>query len=95
MIRLLILASLSLLILNACNASTNSDEPKPYQVEVLDATGSRVMQSPGLGLSEIDNLRFGFPLELMPAGDYEVRLHGLDGDRREQLQAISVRVLYE
>lgn len=35
MIRQLFLASLSLFMLNACNAATNSDGPKPYQVEVL------------------------------------------------------------
>ncbi len=63
-----------------------------YDVEVLGAAGSRVLQVSGLELSELDNLRAGIPLELMPAGDYEVRLYGVDGEHREQLQAIPLLV---
>ncbi len=66
-----------------------------YEVEVLDPAGSRVLLVSGLVLSELDNLRAGIPLERTPAGDYEVRLHGLDGGLREQLQAIELLVRYE
>lgn len=66
-----------------------------YEVEVLGVAGSRILQVSGLELSEVDNLRLGVPLELTPAGDYEVRLHGLDGQRREPLQAFPLLVRYE
>ena len=66
-----------------------------YEVEVLDAAGSRVFEVSGLELSEDYNLRFGANLERMPAGDYEAHLYGLDGDRREHLQKRSVSVLKE
>ncbi len=66
-----------------------------YEVEVLDAVGSRVLQISDLELSELDNLRAGIPLERIPAGDYDVRLYGVDGKRREQLQAIKLLVRSE
>ncbi len=64
-----------------------------YKVDVLDSAGSRVLKVSGLEPSELyNNLRLGVPLELMPAGDYEVRLYGVDGDRREQLQVMPLFV---
>ncbi len=66
-------------------APPSSPSVAEYAVEVQDAAGSRVLRISGLELSEVDNLRAGVPLELTPAGDYDARLHELDGDRRDQL----------
>ncbi len=66
-----------------------------YEVEVLDAAGTQVLQISRLEPSEDDNLRIAVPLELMPGGDYEVRLDGLNGERREQLQLIPLLLRYE
>ncbi len=67
-----------------------------YEMEILDAAGSRVLQVSGLEPSEdYGNLRIGAPLERMPAGGYQVWLHGIDGDHREQLPMILLRVRYQ
>ncbi len=57
-----------------------------YEVEVLTRTGSEVWSGRGFALSDAGTFRLRMPRTWLPAGGYEVRLHGVDGDRREQLQ---------
>ncbi len=63
-----------------------------YEVEVLSASGSEVWSGGGLVLNDFGTLRLRMPRTLLPAADYKVRLHGADGDRREQLQVMPLLV---
>lgn len=63
-----------------------------YEVRVLSVSGTEVWDGRGFVPSEFGTLRLRMPRALLPEGDYEVRLHGLDGDRRELLQTIELLV---
>ncbi len=67
----------------------------PWEVEVLSASGSPVWSGGGLVLSDEGTLRLRMPRTLLPAAEYEVRLYGLDGSRRELLQSKSLIVVEE
>lgn len=63
-----------------------------YVIEVLDGSGTQVWTGSGFALSEFGTIRLQMPRALLPADDYEVRLQGLDGERREQLETFRVRI---
>ncbi len=63
-----------------------------YQVEVLSASGSEVWAGSDLTLSGYGTIELRISRALLPAGAYKVRLHGVDGDRREELQATQLVV---
>ncbi len=63
-----------------------------YEVEVLNASGSQVWTGGGFIVSDFGTLRLQMPRVLLPDGDYEVRLQGLDGERREQLQTARLSI---
>jgi hypothetical protein len=49
-----------------------------YQVEVRAADGDQVWKGAGLQRSDNGTIRLGLPARLLPAGEYQVELHGLD-----------------
>ncbi len=63
-----------------------------YEVQILRTSGTEVWSGRGLELSGYGSLDLRVPRALLPAGTYQVRLHGLEGDRREQLLAAEVVV---
>ncbi len=67
---------------------TGSQSWPEYGVEVLSDAGSKVWAGRGLVRNDFGTLRLRMPRALLPTGDYEIRLDGLDGERRERLQTI-------
>jgi hypothetical protein len=70
----------------------SSPEWPDYEVEILTASGSEVWSGRGFVLSDSGTLRLRMPRSLLPAGGYEVRLNGVEGDRIEPLQVIELLV---
>ncbi len=71
------------LILNITPLTT---EWSTFEVQLLSASGSEVWTGRGLELTDYGTLDLRMSRGVMPDGDYQVRLFGLDGDRRELLQ---------
>ena len=56
-----------------------------YEVEIFTETGADVWSGRGFVISDSGTLRLRMPRTWLPAGGYEVRLHGVDGDQRKKL----------
>jgi hypothetical protein len=56
-----------------------------YEVEVRNADGGQVWKGAGLHRSDHGTIRLGLPARLLPAGEYQVGLHGLDSGQRVAL----------
>ncbi len=65
-----------------------------WEIEVRSASGSEVWSGGGFELTEEGTLRLAMPRALMPAGEYEVLLYGVNGGR-ELLQSESLLVVNE
>ncbi len=77
------------LILNITPLTT---EWTTFEVQVLSASGSEVWTGRGLDLTDYGTLDLRMSRGVMPEGDCQVRLFGLDGDRRELLQETELAV---
>ncbi len=63
-----------------------------YQVEIIDSEGTEIWSSTGLEMSSFGNFTLGIPRGFLPAGEYGVRLYGLDGERNVPLQDYAVEI---
>ncbi|MCP4660022.1 MAG: hypothetical protein GY856_31860 [bacterium] len=73
----------------------NLPEPREfpdYQVEILDSEGTEIWSSTGLEVSSFGNFTLGIPRGFLPAGEYGVRICGLDGERNVPLQDYAVQI---
>lgn len=75
-------------------ASAELGAHESYALAFVDAAGREVLRSSGLQLSESGGLRIGLPRDLLPAGDYLIRLSAIDGDRERALEEYRRRIDY-
>jgi hypothetical protein len=65
-----------------------------YEVEVRSDGGDQVWKGAGLHRSDHGTVRLGLPAILLPAGEYQVDLHGLDSGQRQALGTHAFRISY-
>lgn len=73
----------------------NLQEPREYPdylVEIIDSEGSKIWSSTEVEMSSFGNFTLGIPRGFLPAGEYRVRLHGLDGEWNVPLQDYVVQI---
>jgi hypothetical protein len=64
-----------------------------YRFELVDASGSSRWSSGLVRRGDDDTLAVLVPRSFLPPGRYKLVLYGVSGERREQLDTYSVRVL--
>lgn len=69
-----------------------SQEFPDYRVEIIDSEGTEIWSSTGLEMSPFGNFTLGIPRGFLPAGEYGVRLYGLEGERNVPLQDYAVQI---
>lgn len=73
----------------------NVEEPveyPDYEIEVTDTTGAAVWSRRGLEASEFGAFHLALSSGSLPAGSYDLRLFGLDGEERDLLEVYPVRL---
>lgn len=65
-----------------------------YVLEVRDRHGKLVWRGQGLRRSPYNTFTVALPRSLFPAGQYQLRLYGLRGQRRELVEEYVVRIVY-
>jgi hypothetical protein len=83
-------ASLFTLVLNVAGQQSHSS----YALEILDQSGKIIWQGRGLRRSPYNTFTVALARRLLPAGQYHIKLYGLDGNRREIVEDFAVRVQY-
>lgn len=79
------------LILNTVGESSYPD----YGLEIANQRGQLVWRGQGLEKSSFDTFRLGLSRQWLPAGQYQIRLYGLRGERKELLEEYALRVQYQ
>jgi hypothetical protein len=84
-------ANLFAVVLNVAGQHSYSD----YGLEIADERGKRIWQERGLKKSPYNTFTLALPRRLVPAGRYEIKLFGMSGARRENVQVYAVRLRYK
>jgi anti-sigma factor RsiW len=83
--------SIFALVLNITSEQVYSD----YAVEITDRDQKLVWSARGLQKSPQNTFTLALPRRLLPAGQYRIKLYGVDKNRREIVEDYSVRVEYK
>lgn len=65
-----------------------------YQLVFANAEGEEILRASGLRESDSGGLRLGLSRNVLPAGDYLIRLQASDGSASQQLDEYRRRILY-
>jgi hypothetical protein len=79
------------LILNVAGQPSFPD----YSLEVLGSTGDLIWSGKGLQKSHFDTFTVAVPRSLLTGSEYQFRLYGLRGDKRELIENYRVRIQYQ
>jgi hypothetical protein len=91
MVRLPSGSNLFALILNITGEHNYSN----YGLEIEDRRGKLIWQGRGLRKSQDNTSTIALPREMFPAGRYQLKLYGLDRERKELIQTYAVRIKYD